>query len=517
MAFEAKLMTDVKTMSLQESAPIDGVLIGSTSELTAETRAPVAAADVEAIDRISAVETPAVPAAPDHPTKAMQTHGAILTGPVLPTLFRLALPTMTVLLAQTAVNVAEAYYVGFLGTQALAGVALVFPVFMLMMMMSNGGLGSGVASAVARATGAGHKHDADALVLHALVLAVIVGALFTIGAVWGGPVLYQALGGRDGSLNAALKYSNYLFAGAIPVWIVNFLAAALRGSGNVRVPAMVTLVGALVLIPFSPILIFGFGPIPRLGIAGAGIAFALYYGAAMLVLLRYMTTGRSGLTLKLGSLNGRLFKDILKVGLPTAFSTVLTNLTVILVTGAVGLFGTTALAAYGIASRLDYVMIPILFGLCTATLTMVGVNFGAGEFARARRIAWISAFVGLALTGTIGLIVALYPPLWITLFSHDAEVLREGTIYLHIVAPAYAALGFGFVIAFAAQGAGHVLWPFVGAASRLVFAAGGGWLAVSYFGAGMAGLASMVTASLVAYAAICTIVMVSPAVWRRAR
>src|ERR1700730_18546297 len=213
-------------------------------------------------------------------------RAALLTGPILPTLLRLALPTMVVLVAQTAVNIAEAYYVGFLGTDALAGVALVFPVFMLMTMMSNGGLGSGVASAVARATRAGHKDDADALVLHAMVIAVIVGALFTIGTGWGGPALYRALGAHSGVLDAALKYSNYLFAGAIPVWIVNFLAAALRGSGNVRVPATVTLVGAMVLIPCSPLLIFGFGPVPRLGIAGAGIAFGLYYGAAMLVLLR---------------------------------------------------------------------------------------------------------------------------------------------------------------------------------------------------------------------------------------
>jgi len=460
-------------------------------------------------------------AAPTREARALPrrdaTRAALLSGPILPTLLKLALPTMVVLVAQTAVNIAEAYYVGFLGTDALAGVALVFPVFMLMTMMSNGGLGSGVSSAVARAIGAGRKQDADALVFHALVLAVIFGALFTLATIAGGPALYRALGGKADALDAALKYSNYLFAGAIPVWIVNLQAAALRGSGNVRVPAAVTLIGALVMIPTSPILIFGFGPVPRLGIAGAGIAFGLYYCAAMLFLTRYMASGRAGLTFHFAPLRGQLFADILKVGVPTAVNAVLTNLTVILVTGAVGLFGTTALAAYGIASRLDYVMIPILFGLCTATLTMVGVNFGTGEFARARRIAWTSAFVGLALTGTIGLIVALYPPLWLTLFSHDADVLREGTTYLRIVAPAYAVLGFGFVIAFAAQGAGHVLWPFIASAARVLLAAGCGWIAVGRFGAGMAGLASMVTASLIAYAAICAIVMVSPAVWRRAR
>ena len=460
-----------------------------------------------------AVDAPSRRTAKSAPARNEATRAAILGGPILATLLKLALPTMVVLLAQTAVNIAEAYYVGFLGTDALAGVAMVFPVFMLMTMMSNGGIGSGVASSVARAVGAGRKQDADALLFHAMVIAVIFGAAFTLGTIRGGPMLYRALGGHSEALDAALQYSNYLFAGAIPVWIVNLQASALRGSGNVKVPAMVTLVGAMVLIPASPLLIFGFGPVPRLGIQGAGIAFATYYCGAMLFLLRYMASGRAGLTFKFVPLQSRLFLDILKVGIPTAVNTVLTNLTVILVTGAVGLFGTTALAAYGIASRLDYVMVPILFGLCTAVLTMVGVNFGAGQIVRARKIAWTSSLVGLILTGSIGLIVAIFPLLWLHLFSHDPDVLRQGSIYLRIVAPAYAALGFGFVVAFASQGVGHVFWPFVASLTRILVAAGLGWAAVGHFGAGMAGLASMVAASLVAYAGICAIAMLSHKVW----
>jgi len=482
-------------------------------ELEQATALPLGG-DIEVAATGVRTRPPPAVAQPRAPSRNEAARAALLTGPILATLLKLALPTMTVLLAQTAVNIAEAYYVGFLGTDALAGVAMVFPVFMLMTMMSNGGLGSGVASAVARAVGAGRKDDADALVFHAIILAVIFGALFTLGTIWGGPNLYRALGGRDEALGAALKYSNYLFAGAIPVWIVNLQAAALRGSGNVRVPAAVTLVGALVLIPTSPILIFGFGPIPRLGIGGAGIAFAVYYCAAMLVLLRYMASGRAGLTFKIVPLRGRLFADILKVGIPTAINTVLTNLTVILVTGAVGLFGTGALAAYGIASRLDYIMIPLLFGVSTAVLTMVGVNIGAGNVARARKIGWTGGLVGLALTGTIGLTAAGFPLVWMHLFSHDPEVVREGTTYLRIVAPAYGALGFGFVVAFAAQGAGHVFWPFVASSARVLLAAGGGWIAVGYFGAGMAGLSALVATSLAAYAALCLIVMLSHAVWR---
>jgi putative MATE family efflux protein len=473
----------------------------------------------QAIARKADFDIEAPPAAAPFPAATATPSGddrlvTLLTAPILPTLLKLALPTVTVLLAQTAVNIAEAYYVGFLGTDALAGAALVFPIFMLMTMMSNGGLGSGVASSVARAVGAGRQKDADALLFHAVVLAIIVGSVFTAGTILGGPALYSALGGKGEALRAAVTYSNYLFAGSIPVWIVNFQAGALRGSGNVTVPALVTLVGAAVMIPLSPILIFGFGPLPRFGIGGAGVASALYYLAAMLFLLRYMASGRSGLTFKIVPLRAHLFADILKVGVPTSVNAILTNLTVILVTGAIGLFGTSALAGYGIASRLDYIMIPLLFGIATATLTMVGVNMGAGQTARARQIGWTSGIAGMIMTGTIGLAVALFPTAWLHLFSHDAEVVREGTTYLRIVAPAYSALGFGFVVSFAAQGTGRALWPLAASSARILLAAGCGWIAVGYFGAAMTGLASMVTVSLIVYAAICSCIILSRRVWR---
>jgi putative MATE family efflux protein len=438
---------------------------------------------------------------------------AMLHGPIVSTLVKLALPTIGVMVAQTAVGIAETYYVSFLGTDVLAGVALVFPIFMLMTTLSNGGLGSGVASAIARAVGAGRQKDADALVFHAVVLAVIWGAVFTLGVIWGGPAMYSALGGRDASLAAALKYSNVLFAGAVVVWIVNLLAAALRGSGNVKVPALVTLIGAAVMIPASPALIFGFGPIPRLGIAGAATAFNIYYLGALIVMLWYMRSGRSGLTLTVSRLEWRLFADILKVGVPTAINAVQTNLCVILVTGAVGLFGTAALAGYGTASRLDYVMIPILFGLSSAVLTMVGVNIGAGNGARARHIAWVAALIGVGITETIGLAAAIAPWAWVGLFTSDPDVLAPGMTYLRIVGIVYGLFGFGFVTSFAAQGAGKVLWPSIAVSVRLVVAAGAGWIAVTSFGGTMATLAVIVAISFVAYAGFASLVMLRGAAW----
>ncbi|GAA4498553.1 MATE family efflux transporter [Gluconacetobacter tumulicola] len=443
-----------------------------------------------------------------------QARAAILNGPIMATLTRLALPTIAVLLAQTAVGVAETYYVGYLGTDALAGVALVFPVYMLMITMSNGGLGSGVASSVARAIGARRQHDADALVLHAIVLAAVVGAAFTVGLLWGGPALYAALGGNGASLTAALAYSDTVFGGAVAIWIVNLVAAALRGSGNVKIPALVTLVGALVMIPASPALIFGFGPIPRLGVAGAGLAFVLYYACALVVLLRYMNSGRSGLKLRWVRLEWRLFADILKVGIPTALNTVQTNLTVILVTGAVGRFGVDAIAGYGIASRLDYVMIPILFGLSSAVLTMVGIAMGAGQTARARKMAWVGTYIGAGFAEIVGLGIALAPALWAGMFTTQAAVSDFATTYLAIVAPTYGFMATGFVFAFAAQGAGHAFWPFLAYTIRTLLAAGGGIVAVHVFHAGMTGLSMIVAASYVIFAPICGVAMLSKTVWQ---
>ncbi|MCQ8242236.1 MATE family efflux transporter [Rhizosaccharibacter radicis] len=440
---------------------------------------------------------------------------AILDGPVLPMLLRLAAPTILVMLAQTGVNVAEAFYVGLLGTPAMAGVAMVFPVFMLMTTMSAGGLGSGVASAVARATGAGRQEDVDALVLHAVALAVLMGAVFTGAMILGGPFLYRAMGGDGTALQAALRYSLAVSAGALPLWVVNLLAGALRGHGNVRLPAKVTLVGALLLVPLSPLLIFGIGPLPGFGIAGAGIAFALYYLGAAAVLLRALLDGGGGIVLRRGRLSARLFGDILRVGIPAAYTTVATNLTVILVTAAFGHFGIAALAGYGIASRLDYVLIPLLFGLASAVLTAVGINLGAGRGGRARRIALTGAATGFAATQLIGLVVAVQPDWWLRLYTDDPAVLAAGWGYLRVIGFAYGIFGFGFVLSFAGQGAGRLLWPVCGVSSRLLIGAGFGWVAVRDLGVRMPGLVWVVAASFATYAALNAIVLLQRTTWHR--
>ena len=426
----------------------------------------------------------------------------VLAGPIVPTMLRLALPTIVVLVVQTLVGVAETYFVSFLGTEALAGVALVFPALMLMQMMSNGGIGGGVSSAVARALGANLGDDAQALVWHAVLLACGLGLLFTAAATAGGPGLYRAMGGTDETLAAALAYSDIVFAGSVPLWIVALLSSALRGAGDVKTPARITLAGAVLLIALSPALIFGWGPLPRLGIAGAGAAVVIYYVLAAVMLIGYMRSERSPLKLTIVLPDGRLFREILGVGLMSAIGTVQVNLTVACVTGVVGLFGADAIAGYGIASRLDYLQIPLLFGLGTAVVMMVGINVGAGQIDRARRIAWTGAAIAVGFTEALGLFVTVFPRAWLGLFSDELEVLAFGTLYLRTVAPVYGAIGLGMMLYFASQGAKRVLWPVVAGTVRMLVAALIGWLAVVEMKAGLPTLFQLVAMAALLFGGI---------------
>jgi putative MATE family efflux protein len=409
---------------------------------------------------------------------------ALIEGPIAATLIRLAAPNMLVMLAQTSVGLVETYFVGKLGTAALAGVALAFPLVMLMQMMSAGAMGGGISSAIARALGAGRRADADALALHALVIALAFGAGFTIALLAGGRALYAAMGGSGASLAAALTYSNVVFAGAVLVWLFNSLANVIRGSGNMTVPAMVTCVGVLVLIPLSPCLIFGLGPLPRLGVGGGAVAVLIYYAIGSLVLAGYLRAPRSivRLGLKGARLRWPLFCDILRVGLVAALITVATNLTIAIATALVGGFGPAAIAGYGVGSRLEYLLIPLVFGLGGPLVAMVGTSIGAGRRDRALRIAWIGAAIAAAVCEFIGCWAALFPRAWLSLFDSDPAMIEAGSRYLQVVGPVYGLFGLGMALYFASQGAGRLLWPLLANLARLLIAAVGGFLALRLTG-----------------------------------
>ena len=445
----------------------------------------------------------------------MNPRAKLLQGPIAGQLLGLAWPVLVVLALQTLVGVAETWFVSFLGTDALAGVALVFPLFMLMQMMSNGAIGGGVSSAVARALGAGRVHDAQALPAHAVALGLAFGALFSAGVWIGGPALFRAMGAEGETLAAAVLYANLVFLSAVPGWVASLLAAALRGAGNVRVPALVTAIGSLATLALSPLFIFGWGPLPGLGIAGAGVALICFNVGSAAALALYMRSARSALRLAAAPLEGRLFTDILKVGLISAVGTVTANLAVVVTTGLVGGYGRDSIAGYGLASRLDYLLIPLLFALGTASVTMVGTNVGAGQHQRARKIAWTGAAISALATAAIGLAAALFPEAWIRIFSVEPAVIRAGAAYLERVGPLYLFFGAGMSLYFSSQGAGRMAWPFVAGMARLaiVILMGGAWIGLVQ--GSLNGLYWVIAASYVAFGSINVFALASGLGWGR--
>lgn len=407
----------------------------------------------------------------------------LLQGAIVPTLLRMAWPNVVVMLAQSATGLIETYWVARLGTDALTGMALVFPGFMLMQMLSGGAIGGGISSAVARALGGGRRDDANALVMHAIViniaLGVLTGGLFLA---FGSP-LYRALGGSGGSLDAALVYSNIIFAGIPLTWLMNAFASVIRGTGNMLVPSLAICVSVALLVPLSPLLIFGFGPIPGLGIAGGGVAVVLTTGLTAALLGLYILAGRSIVRLKAARLRMEFFVDILRVGAVAAISTLQTTLTVALTTALVGhAAGPDGVAGYGTGSRLEYLLIPVVFGLGGPMVALVGTNIGAGQNARALRIALTGGGIAFAISEIIGLTAAAFPVAWLGLFGDDPAMLATGADYLRMVGPTYGFFGLGLSLYFASQGAGRLFWPLAGGMLRLFIAVVGGWAAYALTG-----------------------------------
>jgi putative MATE family efflux protein len=446
----------------------------------------------------STLVTKAAPRPPATRTKLL------LEGPILPTLLRLAAPNILNLLAFVGVIVFDGFFLGRIGTDALAGASLAFPFVMLVLQTTNSGMGAGVSSAVARALGAGKRERADEIVFHAFLLALALGAIFSIVMLLAAPFIFQWMGGRDKMLADALSYANVALGGAVCITVLNLLGNAVRGTGNMSLHAGV-LVGCVVAhIALSPVLIFGWGPIPALGPAGAGWGLVIPFAVGSLIMIGYLRSSRSIVRLNFRGMTPRweIFSDILKVGVPGLVNTAITNLSVVVLTGIAGQFGPQAAIGYAMGARLEYIMQPVAFGFGTAIVAMVGTNWGAGQYDRARQIAWTGAITTALVCGAIGLIVALQPGLWIGLFSDDAEVARFGALYLQIVGPAYLFFGLGLGLFFVCQGFGRGVAAMNANAVRLIASAGAGLAAVYAFDLGVAGFCVAVAAGFCLYAAL---------------
>ena len=218
---------------------------------------------------------------------------------------------------------------------------------------------------------------------------------------------------------------------------------------------------------------------PALGLAGGGYAVLTTSALTTVVLAWYLLAGRAIVRLRRARLQWPMFADILRVGGVGTISTLQTSLTVALTTALVGSFGgPAAVAGYGTGARLEYLLIPLVFGFGAPLVALVGTNIGAGQPERALRIALTGGALAFAVTEAIGIVAAIWPHAWLGLFGDDPHMLEAGAAYLRVVGPAYGFFGLGLSLYFASQGAGRLAWPLLGGMVRLVVAVGGGWLAL---------------------------------------
>jgi Na+-driven multidrug efflux pump len=285
----------------------------------------------------------------------------------------------------------------------------------------------------------------------------------------------------------------------------------LRGTGNMLLPALALIGAALVHVPLSGSLVLGLGPLPRLGIAGAGIAYVSTFGLSALVMAVAIFRRASALRPSAGDfrIEAHVFHDILRVGGVSVLSSFQTVLTAVLVTGFVGRHGAAALAGYGVGLRLELLQIPLVFAIGQALVVLVGTNVGGGRPERAKRIAWTGTAFAAGVSLGIGATVAVVPDAWVTLFSADPAVLESGASYLRTVAPFYPLLAAGMALYFASQGAGQVAAPVLSGTARLLIVLVGGWLATS-----LQGIFAVIAAGLAVYGAA-TIWFVMRADWRK--
>jgi putative MATE family efflux protein len=399
---------------------------------------------------------------------------------------------------------AEVWFIGRLGSASLAAIALVFPLLMLFQTLSGGAMGGAVASAIARALGAGDLQRAETLIWHALALAAMGAVALLVVFLLAGSEFLRFLGGSGSVLEQALSYSYVLFFGGIFVWLVGVVSAIFRGMGNMRFPAAMMILSAFVQVPLSGLLITGAFGAPKLGVMGAAVSAvisSILLAAVMLIRLAG-DSGQIRLTKPAAVFRRHHFADILQVALPASLSPLLTVATIIILTAIVGRFGEQALAGYGIGSRIEFLLIPLVFGIGASMTSLVGVGIGAGDIKRAEHIGTVGGLGAAGLAGGIGLILAVQPELWIPYFSQDPVVQDAATRYIQIVGPWFAFYGLGLVLYFGSQGAGAMGWPVVALSLRAVICVGGAVLLTESFDTGIDGVFYAVALSMVAYGVI---------------
>ena len=383
----------------------------------------------------------------------------ILNGPVLKMICKLSLPNSITGISMVLIVISDAYFVSKLGNVSLASLALVFPFITLMQMMSAGAIGGASTSSISRFLGANLIDSANSAIWHAVLIGISMSIIYSVIFVLFPKYIFMSMGADNDVLEGAIDFSQIAFGGAVFTWLLYILSAVLRAIGEFVIPAIVQISGCFLQIVLAGALTLGWFGFPNFGIMGPAIAMIVSHFIMVFYLYFYIKFKQNIVKLCPYPLNKKSFFDIMKVGIGGLINSTTIAGTVGVVTATVSYYGVDALAGYGLGSRLEIIITPLVFGIGSVLTATVGINAGANQINRARNIAWVGAIISFLLVGIISGIVSFYPELWLDNFQTNFLSKQSAILYLIIVGPFYCFFAAGQTLYFASQGTGKIFYP----------------------------------------------------------
>lgn len=384
----------------------------------------------------------------------------IVSGSLWRALWRLSLPMFVSALLQNLQSVIDLFWVGRLGSDAVAALA-VSGAALMMLFPAVMGMATGTLAIVARRTGAGELAEASRTAAQSLNAALLFAVAAGAAGWYLAYPLCVLLGATPEVARLGSQYLQISFAGSLFVFLLFVSNSAMQAAGNSVAPMFAMVLSNLINLALDPVLIFGLLGFPRMGVAGAALATVIAEAVAAALVLYLLWRGTGGLRLRrpLFRWDGRLVWQILSLGLPSSGQLLARSLMSLLLVRIVAVCGTPALAAYGIGLRLHMMVLMPAFSLGNASATMIGQNMGAGQTRRAEAAGWLAAVAGIALMLASAAVLIGFAPACIRFFDAAAEVVTIGASYLRTVSPSYAFAALAIILGRALQGAGDTMTP----------------------------------------------------------
>jgi len=380
----------------------------------------------------------------------------LTTSPILKTLFLLAAPIVLGMAMQTGFNLIDTFFIGMLGSAQLAAIGVTFPVVFIFIAIAAG-LSVGSTALISQAIGAGNKRRASNTAEHSLVIAALVGVAIAVLGVLFSPPLFSYMGVKGDVLAMTIQYANLIFFGFVFLFIGFISQGIIQAGGDTVTPARNLFIAIVINIVLDPVLIFGLGPFPALGIVGAGIATVFGRVVGALLNIWHVFTGRAAVKIdpKCFSPDASIFLSIIRIGFPSSLSHSINSIGMIILMGLVGTFGTAAIAAFGVGMRLESLAILPVIGMLSALIPFIGQNLGAGKIDRAERATSLASYAVIVFMLFFSALWFFFPDIIYSPFTSDPQVLQTGTGYLRIISFGYVFMGLNFILGAAFQAAGR--------------------------------------------------------------